>query len=69
LKFILLNVRGVNDVRLTEVHRDEPLIHESSASEAKERGHLEDLVIDRRIILKWIFGNDHSGLSKMPKNS
>jgi hypothetical protein len=33
VKFIVLNVHGGNNVRLTAVHRVEPLIHEPSASE------------------------------------
>ena len=31
----LLNVHGVNDIRLTEIHTGEPLVLEPSASEAE----------------------------------
>ena len=31
----ILNVRGVNDVRQTEIHTAEPLVPEPSASEVK----------------------------------
>ena len=48
----LLNVRGVNDVRQTEIHTAEPLVTEPSASELEL--DIDNLkVINHQVLIKY----------------